>query len=156
MRSADARTAFERFLQAEGTSADLRFPQQGLELALQFYATVRADDCELSADGDMLLCQWGTYDRGAGLQFSFNVTRQFIPGLTRSKPMEYDPPILQLSWTFFFEPTPQLRQVGAGNRWCHNPESLGAFEGYIRSLPVFAALTGKQASAVQLAYDDVE
>ena len=37
---------------------------EALELMAAFYRDVRAEDCDLDADGDMLLFQWGVYDWG--------------------------------------------------------------------------------------------
>ena len=37
-----------------------------IELMAAFYREVRADDCTLDADGDMLLFQWGLADWGTG------------------------------------------------------------------------------------------
>ena len=156
MTSAEAQAVFEQFLKSNGASPDLRSPHAGFDLAVLFYSRVRAEDCDVAADGDMLLFQWGTYDWGAGLHFSFNITRQFIPGLTTDPPMEADFPILQLSWTFAFKPRPDLRALSSGNRWCHNPGSLPEFDAYVRSLAVHSAVAGAEADAVTLTYEDVE
>ena len=47
---------------------------------LAFYESMRFDDVDLAADGDMLLYQWGTYDWGRGASFEFDITRQLILG----------------------------------------------------------------------------
>ena len=37
---------------------------------------------EQHEDADMLLFQWGTYDRGTGEHFAFNLTRQWATART--------------------------------------------------------------------------
>jgi hypothetical protein len=110
-------------------------PAEGLEAMLAFYASERASHCALGQDGDMLLYQWGTYDWGQGERFELNITRQFI-----TKPSaEDDDDIKQLSLTFRFVPAMALRQVGKGNRWCHNPGGLPELRNFIRGSAAFAA-----------------
>ena len=94
MLAAEAQQEFERFLAASGARVvDLDVPS-AVEAMLAFYAGVRAEDCDLDQDGDMLLYQWGTYDRGEGPRFELNLTRQLmIDGSD-------DDEIWQLSLTF--------------------------------------------------------
>ena len=63
-------------------------------MMLAFYGSVRFDDVDLAADGDMLLYQWGAYDWGEGESFEFDITRQLILGTGE------DEDIFQLSLTF--------------------------------------------------------
>jgi hypothetical protein len=63
-------------------------------------------------DGDMLLFQYGTYDRGESNFFQFDITRQFI------KPNEDEP--YQLSMTLFFEPI----ECKSYNCWSNDFENI--------------------------------
>jgi len=113
---------------------------------LDFYRQGRAEECLIDADGDMLLFQWGTYDWGEGESFEFDITRQLTVGDGE------DEDIFQLSLTFKFEPTAPLRQLGAGNRWCHSPEELEEFRKFIYGSPAFSAVRGEVPSDVDLEY----
>jgi hypothetical protein len=126
---------------------------------LAFYRTVRAVDCDLAVDGDMLLFQWGTHNWGRGEHFSFNVTRQLIPAepeLGADEEEERDPGIWQLSLTLAFTPDTPLRLLGTGNRWCHHPDDLETFSAEVRSLSVFGAVANRRPEKVELHYENVE
>ena len=51
-----------------------------------------------------------------------------------------DEDIFQLSLTFKFQPTVALRQLGAGNRWCHSLEEVEEFRSFIDSSPAIIAV----------------
>jgi hypothetical protein len=138
-------------------SRSVRSPHLAFQLACLFYSSERADDCDVAADGDMLLFQWGTYDWGHGRHFEFDITRQFIPGLPSvNPPRESDFPIRQLSWTLVFGPTAELAALGRGNRWCHRPQLLPEFVNEVSGLPAFGAMAHRTADEVGLTYGDVE
>lgn len=147
MRARKAKYEFKRFLKRQGNKVQALSPADGVDTMLEFYRDVRADDCDLASDGDMMLFQWGTYDWGQGEHFSFDITRQLISG-----PGE-DEDIWQLSLTFVFMPDTTLRALGSGNRWCESPQQLEEFGAFVRATEVYAAVVGREAAKVVLDYE---
>jgi hypothetical protein len=123
MKSHDALHQLERLLAARGMRVDTLSVTDGIEAMLEFYRSVRADDCALEDGGDMLLLQWGTYDWGEGARFELNLTRQVIPIGGE------DEDIWQLQLTFRFDPS----AIASGNRWCATPAELDDFTRFARS-----------------------
>lgn len=121
-------------------------PAEALELAVAFYREVRAEDCDVDADGDMLLFQWGTYDWGSGPSFEFDVTRQFI--LTAGEAED----IWQLHLTLRFEPVDSLRALGTGHRWCGSPSELGDFLDFARATDAFRHVANRSGCGAALDY----
>ncbi len=109
-----------------------------------FYQSVKPVGCD-GPDGDMLLFQWGTYDWGAGRHFELNITRQFI-----EEDLEGDDAISQLSLTFRFDPTDQLEELGAGNRWCDGPSEFAIIKDYTLSSGPLLAVADRVAGAIEL------
>ena len=93
MKASEALSHFQNFVRRRGATIDNLGHDEAVQLMLDFYREVRADDCDLDAGGDMLLFQWGTYDWGSGEAFEYDITRQLI------REPYYDE-ILQLSLTF--------------------------------------------------------
>ena len=122
---------------------------QGIRLMLDFYRDVRADNCKLDEDGDMLLFQWGA---GQGA-FECDITRQFI--VARSEDEDDDPAMSQLSFTFHFASSPQFAAIKSGNHWCYTPEGLADFEAFINTSDVFRAVHTARAAKVALDYGGV-
>ncbi len=128
----DALEAFRSLLEGRGLHEATLSMRDGFQAMLDFYATVRASDCT-SDSADMLLFQWGTYDRaflprgdGAGVAFDINLVRQLIPDL-----QEDDDDIWQLELNFELEPTDELRALGRDHRWCASLQELGEFRDYV-------------------------
>ena len=135
MKSGDALQEFDRFLQTRGLSATNLTVNEGIDAMFDFYRSTRAEDCALESDGDMLLFQWGSYDRGRDRQFELDITRQFV------RDDGEDEDIWQLSLTFVIPPN----AITSGNRWCNKPDELDAFATFAISHPaVAAALTATQ------------
>jgi hypothetical protein len=84
------------------------------------------------SDGDMLLAQYGTYDWGAGALFQADLTRQFIFNLDDG---EYGW-MAQLQCTFYYEPTPFLRELADDNLWSSGLD-LDEFTATFRAMPGF-------------------
>ncbi len=130
---------FQAFLMARGLTDTTLSLRDGFEAMFEFYLDVRANGCALQ-DADMLLFQWGTYDRmflpragETGEAFDLDITRQLIPEGGE------DDDIFQLSLTFVFEPTSPLRVLGNHHRWCHSLQELPGFRDYVlRSTPFTA------------------
>ncbi|AFM14007.1 hypothetical protein [Turneriella parva] len=103
-------------------------PETLLKQIVDFYLNTRFEEVDISADGDMLLIQWGTYDWGEGAFFEFDITRQFIESSKTD-----DDAISQLHATLFFAETPELSKE-QGNQWFHDPESAASTFDFVKGL----------------------
>jgi hypothetical protein len=138
MQASSALHAFQEFLTASGLSLDILTPSQATDSMIQFYKQLRADECDIEADADMLLFQWGVHNWGAGEFFEYNITRQLIyPETIPADPALLDDEegeeeiIGQLSLTLKYAPTSDLRAITSGNRWCPNLTDLSTFTTFI-------------------------
>lgn len=147
MHSSEAKTRFEAFLASRGEVVALLTPRRGIEAMLAFYGDVRAMDCDLDNDGDMLLFQWGTYDVGSGVHFRVDITRQFIGQGAE------DDDIWQLHLTFELDPTDEHAALGSGDRWCHSPSELGDFASHVRSHPAIASVGARSDALITMDYE---
>lgn len=145
MKPEKAQQELQKRIQKSGTPMSGLTPAQGIRLMLDFYRDVRAKDCELDDDGDMLLFQWGTYDFGKGRSFRFDITRQFIVE------DEDDSPMSQLSFVFHFAPSAQLGAL-KGNRWCGTLDELDDFETFITGADAYRAVAAARPEKVTLDY----
>ena len=66
MKAKKAQKEFHRHLAGRGEALATLTPERGLDAMLSFYRDVRAVDCDIAEQGDMLLYQWGIYDWGKG------------------------------------------------------------------------------------------
>lgn len=144
MKSSDALKEFERFLKSRGANVDTLSVRDGIDAMIDFYQTVRADDCAVDNDGDMLLLQWGTYDWGQGPRFELGVTRQFI------RDGGEDEDIWQLSLKFLFEPN----AIESGNRWCASPAELDEFVTFVRTHASQAVAPGARPLGVEVSFEE--
>jgi len=140
---------FRKVLKTAGMPLRSLLPRRGFDLLIRFYAEIRAEGCDLDADGDMLLYQWGCYDFGAGENFELDLTRQFITGEGE------DDEINQLSLTFKSKPTPTLRKLGKKDHWCRAPEKLEEFRAILFGSPAFLAAEEIPLFDVELDYEAV-
>jgi hypothetical protein len=146
MRPAHAVQAFERFVALRGSRvADLGVAA-GFDAVLAFYGDIRFDQCDLATDGDMLLYQWGTYDRGGGPHVELDLTRQLMVG------DHADDDLWQLSLTFVFATPPSLLSLVPGQRWCDSPEDRDSLRTFIRACPAYAAALETASPRVDLRY----
>lgn len=151
MDPSDARMELGRLVAERHLELEALTPRQGMAVSLGFYQTVRARGCDLEADADMLLFQWGTHDWGEGEHFEVSVVRQFLVPQG-----EEDPDILQLSLTFRFPATDLLRGFGSGNRWCDSPSRLDEMRTFIEASPAFAAVADRGDGSASLWMESVE
>ena len=151
MRPQQAKTKLEERIKQSGTAtADLTLAQ-GVRLMLDFYRDVRAQGVDLDEDGDMLLFQWGTYDwDGTGRTFQCDITRQFIKAGSGG-----DDGMTQLSFTFHFQPSPELEKMAKGNKWCNVPKELKKFEKFITDSEAFKAVSEAKPAKVEIHYGGV-
>src|SRR5205814_25063 len=146
MNQDSAKASFIDRVQTAGASLETVTPAKGIDLMLGFYAQETVDGCRTDGRGDMLLYQWGTYDWGDGESFELDITRQLIFGEAD------DEDIFQLSLTFKFLPTTELRQLASGNRWCSSRAELEGFRIFIHHSAPFLTANKQLASSVQLEY----
>jgi hypothetical protein len=151
MKPIESKREFERFLAARHPGPGALTPRQGAAAALDFYEARRATGCDVEADGDMLLFQWGTYDWGEGEHFEVDFTRQFA-----TPQGDDDPDLRQLSLTFRFPATDLLRGLGAGDRWCHSPSGLAGMRAFVEAAPGLAAVADRADGAVSLRIESAE
>lgn len=116
---------------------ELRLPESpsveaGITAMFEFYRDVRADDCVIADDGDMLLYQWSPGQ--------LDITRQFIAAGAD------DDDIWHLSLTWQVGETDLPR----GHRWCSTPGELAEFETFVRSHPAYLAAIQAPASRFTL------
>ena len=78
MQPKKSKIAFLDFVQSAGYDISELSTSQAVDLMLGFYKEVPAANCSVENQGDMLLFQWGTYDKKKKKTFNFNITRQFI------------------------------------------------------------------------------
>jgi hypothetical protein len=123
-----SKSRFEEFITNSGFSVATLRAADATRLMLVFYREVRAADCPLDDNGDMVLFQWGAHDFGEGETFRYNITRQFI--LSGS---DNDDGMSQLSLTVHFAVTDGLRAIQPGNHWCQSLEKADEFERFIRT-----------------------
>jgi hypothetical protein len=140
MTSADALEELKRFLKSRSASLDTLSVRDGIDAMIDFYRTVRTDDCDLESDGDMLLFQWGTYGRG---RFEVDITRQFV------RAGGEDEDIWQLSLTFAFAPN----AIPSGNRWCASPAELEEFATFVTTHSALAATENETPVGIELNFE---
>ena len=102
---------------------------------VSFYDEVRADECNLDEDGDMLLFQRGIYDWGDGEYFENHITRQFIfPQQFEDDEEEWEEDAMwQLSFTLKYPPGENMRILEAGNRWRASPIEIKDFREFVKN-----------------------
>ena len=149
MKVGNAATEFGRHLAQRGEVESALTPAAAVASMIAFYRNVRAEECDLEADGDMLLFQWSAYDWGEGPRFEFDITRQFIIGVGD------DDDIRQLQVTFRFKLDDSLRPLAAGNRWCRTPHELADFSSFIEGHPAYHAVGSRADGDKNILYEGV-
>jgi hypothetical protein len=129
---------FRAFLDSRGLQEATLSVPAGFVAMLDFYRDMQATDCTFKG-ADMLLFQWGTYDRsllgeGSGEAFNLGLTRQLII----SEEAE-DDDIWQLALTFQLEPGALLRALGNSHRWCCGVDELPGFYEHVLGSAAFTA-----------------
>ena len=168
MHSHDALDRFHEFAARRGVVMEQLAAAEAIDLMAAFYREVRADDCDLDAHGDMLLFQWGVYNRWQvaeegdvfdikrqGEFFEYDITRQLIP-VPEGPEEDSDDFIGQLSLTLTFRPTAALRRIEAGNRWCPHPAELEDFLAFVRGSEATVAVSGLNPEAISATFENAE
>jgi hypothetical protein len=149
MKIENAAAELEKHLAQRGEVESALTPSTAIASMTAFYRDVRAEECDLETDGDMLLFQWGTYDSGHGPRFELDITRQFIVG------GEDDDAIKQLHVTFRFKPDEFLLSLAAGDRWCRTPQELADFTSFIEGHPAYHAVGSRTDGEKDFLYEGV-
>ncbi len=156
LNSQNVLDSLREFAARRGVAIEQLSAAEAIDLMASFYREVRADDCDLDADGDMLLFQWGLYDWGKGGEsFTYDITRQLIPAQVGDSENQHGF-IGQLSLTLGFSPSASLRAIGAGNRWCFRPAELDEFLSFVRGSEATRAVSGLAPATSSLTYENVE
>jgi hypothetical protein len=150
MKPITAKAEFEKFVRKSGTTIARLAPENGIRLMLEFYKQIRADNCPIDEDGDMLLYQWGTYNWGEGPYFQCDITRQFI-----ETGFEGDDSISQLSMCFYFCPSEELKELKSGNRWCSSPTELSDFESFIKANATYLRFATADPAKIKVKYSKI-
>lgn len=149
MKPPEAEKAFRDFLHQRGGSLEGLEASVGLSAMLAFYREVRGDGLRFDRDEDMLLFQWGCYERNDGVAFVLDITRQLI----------FDEPeegsIWQLHLSLCFDPTEDLRALGNSDRWCESLDALPSFERFLAGHAAVALVANRAPKSTHLYYDTV-
>lgn len=165
MKPHHAKTAFEALLTQQGLSLAALTVDQACKSMFDFYRSQRADGCDVSADGDMLLYQWDVLDSEEyGRCLEWNLTRQFILDESDDDEEEADAadspdeesnddePIWQLSLTLRFPLDDTAEAPAAGNKWCPTPrpQAVDHFEKFIKESPAYKLVTALSRLGAEL------
>jgi len=151
MKPKEAKEAFETFVAEAGAVVSEFKPIDAVRLMLDFYQQERVEGCDLQADGDMLLFQWGIQEWGRpGEYFEFKLIRQLVDNEGQDGEEQ-----TQLSLTCCFPPSPALSAMKPGSKWCAIPDELAGFEYFIVKSPAFQAVGKLHPENIALTFGDV-
>ncbi len=176
MKPQNSRSEFESLLMQRDLSLTALTVDQACKAMSDFYRLHRAEGCDVSADGDMLLVQWDVVDSEEhGRCLEWNLTRQFMMTETSDEVTDDDDeadaddslddddssnaePIWQLSLTMRFPLKDSAEALAAGNKWCHTPrpQAVDYFEKFIRESPAFKLAATLTAASVELDFFNAE
>ena len=157
MKAIQALEYFHDFIENSGKSIALLTPEIAINLMLDFYSQNRAEDCDLGKDSDMLLFEWGTYDWGDGLSFTYNIARQFIFSETfqENNSVWKEDVFWQLGLSLMFDPVDELRQLKSGSKWCESLNEIVDFQGFISICDATVQIKYYPVKSVELTFGKV-
>lgn len=150
----NALEAFRRYLNDRGLDEVTLTLLEGCEAMFGFYEDTRANGCDFQ-DADMLLFQWGTYDRAFLFPRESGTDEAFVFGLARQLILDEaseDDDIWQLELSFAFEPTDQLTALGRADKWCHSWQELPQFREHVLWSTPFTACRQHEVLRTTLEY----
>ena len=154
MKVKNAPTVFKQFAGQKGLNIEQLSGAGVIDLMIDFYSHVRADECDIEEDGDMLLFQWGLYRFEDIKYFEYDITRQLIIESAEGEDDEDEEErIWQLSLTAKYKPSERLEALGSGNRWCEHPRDLDAFKSFISGHEATSEVKTLTPDAVVLVFD---
>jgi hypothetical protein len=115
---------------------------------VDFYREQPFGGLDPADDADMLLFQFGCYDWGDGERFEVSLTRQFAHRGSEGE-------LSQLHADFYFEPEPDLRALGADDKWCQSPAQASALLADILAGPAVAAVRALQPVRREISWERV-
>ena|SRR5437868_5433255 len=151
MRPNESQAGFEHFIRARHGEIQSVSLLDSVDCFLRFYVEVHASQvANETENGDMLLFQYGSYDFGKGLDFHFDLTRQFI-----SVEVKDDDAISQLHLTFLFASSDEFRAAGAHHVWCPQRDQLPEFRSKILSSRALSLARARQPKSVTVFWEQV-
>ncbi len=147
---------FRAKLAEAGIDWEASVPEQGFPVLLEFYRTERVEGVDLSADGDMLLFEWGVYkwvedeELTDEWMFKLSLTRQVI-----LEDRLDDEAIWQLHLAYGYTVTDELRDLGDDNEWCGSPADVADFLEMIVESEPYRAVKDQEPDGVALYYESV-
>jgi hypothetical protein len=140
MKIRDSKRVLLKRLQSSGVALSEMTVPMGVDAMIEFYMAERATDCDVNAEGDMLLWQWGpSFDK---TYFEVDLTRQFIAS--------GDDEPHQLSLNFRFSPSPELAEMEITCEWCHGPSETESFRKHILESTGFRTVERRAPKTVAL------
>jgi len=121
VKPSDSESTLARFFARSNVIPGAFTVREMVEVVIDFYRSQRASGLERGPETDMLLFQWGTYDRGDGSIFSVGIVRQFT-----SRQLFDDPVLSQLHVTATFEPC-EFFDLSSSHFWCHSVDESAEF-----------------------------
>lgn len=155
MKAQDALAQFKASAEAKGKEIACLSPREAIDLMVDFYSAIRAEDCDLDADGDMLLLQWGVYDWGEGEMFEYNITRQFIFPMVFEEDGEKweEDSMWQLSLTCKSPPSEAMRNLDSNDKWCSSPDEVSEFLKFIGECAATRLSEDAKVTSVELTFE---
>lgn len=147
MRPRQAKAALNRFAKANGINIKKSSPEQGFRQMFEFFKAVKLAGFERDDDGDMLLFQWGTYERDGRLVFLIDLTRQFY----EVKLGEYVG-TSQLAIAYYFEATPSSDLIGHGDRWLSGGDDVDEFVEFVMKSEAFLLAGEREVEKVEFGF----
>ncbi len=140
--------AFRDFARERGIVLESAPFDAGMNAMLEFYSGQRLADCEVAADGDMLLFQWGTNQWSDPPSFELDLTRQII----FSDAVD-DDAIWQMHLTYRFLLTERTEALTAGDCWLANPLKTGEFSAFITGSAAYLAVLNEKPASVSFYFE---
>ena len=150
MKPITAKAEFEKFIVEWGATSVALTPANSINLMIEFYKQIRAENCPINEDGDMLLYQWGTFNWGEDMYFQWGITRQFI-----ETGFEGDDGMSQLSLCFYFHSSEDFNSLRSGNRWCSSLRDLLDFESYIKTNTAYLKAATANPTRIEIKYSKI-
>jgi hypothetical protein len=180
VKPGESKQFFESSLSQQGLLLPSLTAGQACKAMLDFYRLHRADGCDVSTDGDMVLYQWDLLDSEEhGRCLEWNLTRQFMLAEISDEESDDahddeeevdaadspddddssdDEAIWQLALTMRFPLNDSAEALAAGNKWRPTPRSQAVdhFEKFIRESPAYKLAATQRAASVELDFFNAE
>lgn len=149
MKPDKSKAEFKRFTKANGVNPLKSSVQEGFGQMFDFFKTTKIDGC-YHEDGDMLLFQWGTYERNGKRLFTIDLTRQFY----EIKRGEFAG-ASHLSLAYHFDAAPDFDLIGGGSRWLHGADDVDEFIDFVMNTDALAAIVRREIKETEFFFSYV-